>query len=472
MTALLLPPDFRTVVVSDLHVSSGSLDDFDEELEGHFLRFLGALRESGPTELVINGDFLDFVQAGPWQGPELESVSSDGIPLCFSEDQSRQKLREIYSAHPRLFEGIGLWLASRKSNRLTILPGNHDVDFFWPSIRSECNAMIASRTRCSSEQVNFHLDRVFRPRNNPGTWIEHGHQYDSVNRFYPKETHRWGVNEPPIFTDTSGTERLYECIGTRFMIKYLNFLDSMYPFVDNIKPFSRFLKLFGASALVRGQGPLKAAIAVCAMLRYLGQLSGSHRSDVLSTQDKSSVMVAGRLKEALDKQSADKVRDVAASVANGGFSLKGQPLKMVLDSSRSEELLSFFAEHPSILGEIDDQSDGRLGVYAGTLGLGRGFLVDETQVLIKAAEAIIRDKCVNAVVMGHTHEPVLDGNKSRYLNSGSWTRYYRYKPEEKTHPWLRLKPQSLRHFPYKLLYIQIVSTDVRPIVFHEDIKHE
>jgi hypothetical protein len=57
---------------------------------------------------VINGDFLDFVQAEPWQSPDFESETPDGVPLCFTQEQSLQKLESILSATQR---------------RLTPLPG-------------------------------------------------------------------------------------------------------------------------------------------------------------------------------------------------------------------------------------------------------------------------------------------------------------------------------------------------------------
>ena len=39
-----------------------------------------------PTELVINGDFLEFVQAEPWDDSALRGTSKEGLGLCFTED--------------------------------------------------------------------------------------------------------------------------------------------------------------------------------------------------------------------------------------------------------------------------------------------------------------------------------------------------------------------------------------------------
>ena len=177
LIAIMTPNrDSRTIVISDLHVSSGPLDDFDSELESNFISFLKQLVNGGAVDLVINGDFLDFVQAPPWKGRELESNSTSGIPLCFTEDQSKRKLQAIYSAHGAIFNAIGELLASDSRNRLVILPGNHDADFFWSSIRADCSEMIKAGAKCSEEQIQFHLESSFRPENNSGIWIEHGHQ--------------------------------------------------------------------------------------------------------------------------------------------------------------------------------------------------------------------------------------------------------------------------------------------------------
>src|SRR5439155_11225955 len=117
----------------------------------------------------------------------------------------------------------------------------------------------------------YSLDPVYRPTMCPSVWIEHGHQHDPVNNFLFKGEPCWSANNPPIRRDQWGTERLYECIGTRFLIQFLNDLDKKYPYVDNVKPFWRFLQLFGASALRPGFGSVQAAVAVAFMDAFLAK---------------------------------------------------------------------------------------------------------------------------------------------------------------------------------------------------------
>lgn len=178
-----MPAQRYIAVISDLHMSEGALEDFDSELEGYllgFLDWLGALEE--PAELVINGDFVDFVQASPWRGAELEASTTEGIPLCFAEHHSIDKLHAIYRAHQPVFAALGQFLAKNQNNRITVLPGNHDADFFWPNVAEEFTQMACPEGH--QEQVQVVLSDSYRPDRVDWLWIEHGQQHDPVNSFF------------------------------------------------------------------------------------------------------------------------------------------------------------------------------------------------------------------------------------------------------------------------------------------------
>ena len=108
------------------------------------------------------------------------------------------------------------------------------------------------------DRILFHLNGPYRPCHLPQAWIEHGHQYDKCNRFEVDGVPRWSTQHPPILTDDNGQQRLVECIGTQFLHRFLNRLDASYPFVDNVKPFYRFLHTFGLSALHPEYGTLNS----------------------------------------------------------------------------------------------------------------------------------------------------------------------------------------------------------------------
>src|SRR5262245_27232946 len=402
----------RYVVISDLHVSAGKLDDCDPEIEEHLCRFLESLRSG--TELIINGDFLDFAQAPPEAGSDLESQTAANIPLCFTEDQSTTKLKAIIHAHPAVFTSLGEFLARSLDSRLTILPGNHDPDFFWGRVQDVFRGALGSAAHPGN--VTSHLEQVYRPI--PELWVEHGHQFDDVNGFFVGGQPRWSAANPPISRDESDHERLIECVGTRFLIRQINALDREYPFVDNIKPFSLFLRLFAVSGVSRVDGPLKVLVAAYGMLAYLAKTALTRPGDFLSQDTKHAGSPPARLLTVYTALSKADQRAFDGRVENRGFPLKGRPVEYVLkNAAEAPALLVFLADHLDLVDMLEISGSSMLGADNGTLSLGPAFLADETAALKCAAKKILaRPNAPTCVVMGHTHEAV---NDSGYKNIGS-----------------------------------------------------
>jgi hypothetical protein len=131
------------IVISDLHIGAGPLDDFDVDIELQFVEFLHHLsKRSRPIELVINGDFLDFVQSDPWKSKELRASSANDRLLFFTEQQSLMKLDSILLYHPDVFTALGRFLSENSDHQICILPGNHDPDIFWQGVRARLRTVI------------------------------------------------------------------------------------------------------------------------------------------------------------------------------------------------------------------------------------------------------------------------------------------------------------------------------------------
>jgi hypothetical protein len=212
----------RVIVISDLHIGAGPLEDFDQEAEqalGAFCDWIAA--EKQPTEVVINGDFLDFVQAEPWQSDEFESATPTGVPLCFTEDQSTEKLENILRAHKAAFNALAGLLDSKDVYRLTILPGNHDADLFWTNVRDKIRDRLGAGRKEAFEKVNFHLEVQYQPAEFPSLWIEHGHQRDACNSFEIDGLPCWSARRPPIAEDVHKTKRLVECVWHALLTEIL-----------------------------------------------------------------------------------------------------------------------------------------------------------------------------------------------------------------------------------------------------------
>jgi UDP-2,3-diacylglucosamine pyrophosphatase LpxH len=452
------------IVLSDLHVSAGPLDDFDAELEKHFCDFLATLgQRRTPVELVINGDFLDFVQAPRWEGADLSSTSADGLDLCFTEQQSLDKLKAIHGQHPRLFDALGEFVRARQGNTLVILPGNHDPDFFWDGVWQSFKALVCDPMKAEARRIKVHLDVVYRPDAFPSVWIEHGHQYDFLNSFVVNGRPCWSKASPPIFEDREGKRRLLECTGTRFLIRYLNRLDKDYPYVDNVKPFGRFLSIFNASVSSPKYGPGRALNALGDLLVYLINTLKRKPGDLLGLTDGTGPQARPMLVRLAQSLPPERAQDLQRRLAERGFPEFEVPLAMYVSKEvNAEKLLDFLVSHPDLCEAL---ARGR----GDELALGKGFTVDETKVLKGAARRRLTEKGVKAVVMGHTHEVVRPGELP-YFNTGCWTRYYRFRDDQPIRSWKLLRDPSYELFPYQLNYLEIVPGRDVPLkmrTFHE-----
>lgn len=455
------------IVISDIHVSAGPLDDCDLELENCLVSFLEELSaKASALKLVINGDFLDFIQAPPWQGAHLEALAKDdGINLCFTEDQSVEKLQAIVAAHTRIFNAFGHFLAAKLENELVIIPGNHDADFFWPRVRKLFSDSVSSEHPGTGERIEFHLEQVYNPPEYKKAWIEHGHQYDPVNRFHVGDVSCWSASAPPIFTDQDNQQRLYECIGTRFLIRFMNQLDASFPFIDNVKPFSRLIRIFGASALVVGYGPIKAAIAVWAMLRFLAMTIVRNSGDLMGLNKVHGEQLSVLLLSTLKKMEAGKRTAFTQLVAERGFPLKGKPLTMHLeDAEEAEQVIEFLSNNLDLADTLPTINESFLSLNGGdgTLSLAQGFTVDETKALKSAAQKVQLANDVETIIMGHTHEQVVNPPGIKYINTGCWTRYYDFAKSTQLTSWSILKSDSYKLFPYQLNYAEITPGNAEP----------
>jgi UDP-2,3-diacylglucosamine pyrophosphatase LpxH len=444
------------IVISDLHMGSGQIDDFEPEIQQKFVSFLQEWRSKyDAIELVINGDLLDFVQAPPYKGKGLRGVSPSGVPLCFTEKQSLQKLDAIYKDHEKSFEALGAFLRYRAENRLVILPGNHDADFYWKAVQARFRQLVCGEDENAAARLIYWLEPVYRPSMHPHIWIEHGHQHDDVNSFFIDKLPCWSESNHPIRTDKKGVARLYECIGTRFLILYLNDLDKQYPYVDNIKPFSRFLQLFGASALKPGYGSVQAAVAVAAMSLFLARSLATHPKDILHLDNGNDpVSAASYVLAAFEAATPSQQKTFIRSIIDNGYPLRSNPRVLLLNEGSAASFLEFLSQNLDLLAPIDR-------VPQSTLKLGTSFRTNETDLLSLYAKNIIKDasNAAKLVIMGHTHEVV---DKPDYINTGSWTRYYQLRKKEKLRPWAVLRKESWKEFPYKLNFVLAKSEAGRP----------
>ena len=210
------------VVVSDFHICSGLTPDKTYTgtenffADGSFLRFLEHIgrRSDKRKTLVINGDFLDFLRNVLVPKKEEDFVlwkrELAAIGVMKSTDELRESIVDkeltyglktddyksvwkfitMVDGHIDVFQALGNWLNG--TNRLVVLKGNHDLEFYWPAVRNYFRLTVAREIRKHeiSELMNI-LEQTVLPNIffiddkvilDGEFYVEHGHRYDKYSR--------------------------------------------------------------------------------------------------------------------------------------------------------------------------------------------------------------------------------------------------------------------------------------------------
>lgn len=211
-------------VLSDLHICEGydqhraayspSEHFFSDEAFGGLLRQLHRNNASSgrSLKLIINGDFIDFVRARSVPDDKERQLftryfrrlrlltheenfeihpQENRFGLRTDEYKSVWKLYRISRGHPVIFEALAEFLAL--GNRLVIIKGNHDLEFFWPAVQAEFIKLLAAKIkkflpdrrafleRCDLIRASVEFcQRAYIIENQ--LYIEHGHQYEKMTR--------------------------------------------------------------------------------------------------------------------------------------------------------------------------------------------------------------------------------------------------------------------------------------------------
>src|SRR5215218_3920344 len=156
---LELSSDTLVVFFSDSHIGGDpGCDGFESprELEALFEEL--AQRE-GPVELILGGDFFDFLQIG--EVPEGANRASLTM--------SRAEYRDLFAALGRFREEEG--------KRVVYLPGNHDAESFWnPDIQKTL-----SERGVVDEFAYYYLASIEAGGERRIIYCEHGNQLDPAN---------------------------------------------------------------------------------------------------------------------------------------------------------------------------------------------------------------------------------------------------------------------------------------------------
>lgn len=215
------------LVVSDLHIGTGSrsgqpnvFEDFHYDRQfADFLAFYDQeATVEGEVELIFNGDIFDL----------LKVRIGGQFPIEITDEIATEKLRQCLDGHPRFVHALREFL-SRPGRRLVYLPGNHDLDMWFPSPQALLRRYVAPGE--AAERVSFvtSSDTYYLPE---GIQIRHGHQLERIHRVdYARMTR----------TRRDGAEVLELPWGSLWILEVMNPAKEARSYVDRIQPLGRFL---------------------------------------------------------------------------------------------------------------------------------------------------------------------------------------------------------------------------------------
>jgi UDP-2,3-diacylglucosamine pyrophosphatase LpxH len=217
-------PDKTIICISDLHLGAGvffngkknNLEDFfyDKELVD-FLEFYSSDKYmKRDVELIINGDFLDFLSV-----PYVNYFDDE----FWSEDSSLEKLKIIMSGHKEVFEALKKF-SSLRDKKITYIIGNHDAELDLTKVKKYFMDYFNQRINLISL-----TKEGFKPIKS--VLIHHGHQSERANSF----------DENSIQKDEQGREFLIPPWGSYFVAKVINRFKSESPHVNSVRPIKKFI---------------------------------------------------------------------------------------------------------------------------------------------------------------------------------------------------------------------------------------
>lgn len=423
------------LVFSDVHLGSDLNDHgpsprrshlIDRDLE-HLLRHYASAppKNADRWHVVIAGDFIDFIGI-TIDAPEDERASLTELTeeerahgLGNAEDHARRKLARVATRHESVFEALAAMVAA--GHALTLVHGNHDVDFHWDTVKADLRALLVAHASARAPEVDeaaIHARIAFEPwffywQN--VAYIEHGHQYDPY----------CATDHPMVPLSPLDPRRLMSGFGQIMLRHVVRHTEGM---KEHGHETTGVLWYFAFGARLGFRGLVKLGVSFARACRALFRLRGVHFSkaaDVLRIEHERRIAA---LAEAT-RIGVRRLRSLAAlQVPPVTRSIRGIMASVLLDRLALGFLavLALLAVGVAALFHTSALF-AALVVFAAWGAMHAYFTlsrrIDPAEEMLVRARGVAQVLGTAFVVMGHTHQPteaVLEEGVSRYINLGSW----------------------------------------------------
>ncbi len=413
------------IVISDLHLSAGlneetGLNSQEEDFlfDNEFKRFLEYLQKNpGRNHLIINGDMFDFLQVSGDFASKLEKEGKVKIDkgernygFGTEPDKTVLKLQRIRDGHKTFFEALSDFLS--KGNELSIISGNHDIELFWDEVSEELVNILSCNDNSVRDKIKFYPWFYYDKENK--IYIEHGNQYDNWNSF------KFILN--PVIPSQKDKKILLP-LGSFFIRYFFNKIEDTTPFADNIKPSSRYMEWAFKNNPIKSLRLLKLYIRTMSKTFWRsGGFSKAQEAELIKEAEprfNAIIQETGLSRETLDKLNSKMIPPVTRSklafLINFGWigtiflfviiMIVAFFIKQVFNLSIWSLLSAYLAFLPLLLNWLISK-----------------FRRDQTGKILKEIKKEIL-KEVKIIVMGHTHDPVIEkiDDDCWYYNTGTWT---------------------------------------------------
>lgn len=368
-----------------------------------FLEQLASDPRRDEIELVIAGDFIDFLAESPYE------------PWTATEAEARKKLKAVFKRNEALFDELAR--CARDLGWLTILLGNHDVELAYPRVRDD----LFRRLRTGPHRCHFvQSNEAYRVGE---LLIEHGNRYDSWN----------AIDHDGLRQVVSCASRgevpprpLDVCPGSQLVCGAMNPLKEGYHFVDLLKPEGKVLALLLLElepSLVRESLPELFHFATAWVAEYYrkatwelwgdGQSPTAERHVAADAEDELPSDIRKVFYRELNEIEEQQEKGIAASDTV-------RMLGKIFFGQEKDGLKAMFARGEDIPEpRLRKLQTALRGMLDGDMTFEEGLPDGNCHA---AAEKMVEAGIAKVVVMGHTHLardiPLPDGG--RYLNTGTW----------------------------------------------------
>ena len=442
-------PARQVFVISDLHVGGAYPDTDDADDRGfristqvpHLTAFVAALAEKQPAnpaiELVINGDFIDFLAESDASPTGWQAFTKDA-------DAAVSKLEAIVARDRPFFAALGHLLS--RGHCLTITLGNHDIELALPPVRKKLMELMGVEAQ---HRFQFIYDGEAYVIGD--VLIEHGNRYDMFNVVDHDALRRY--RSLLSRHQAVPAEHAFEApTGSHIVASIMNPVKTSYPFIDLLKPETGaavpiLLALEPGTRTLLGRLALmvkrarKHRLSAAAMPGFGGDIHAEGDGGAAFGQD------IGSFDDGLEPgapvdpgEPVDNSEDALAAVLSDAM------------GENADVFLAEFQQSTTIGEDISsaDFFDRTLGLASLLLARNDAHVERRLPSLLKALRAVQNDKSFDrsvetareyldaanelarggfqCVVFGHTHLPkrVALDNGALYINTGTWADVMRF----------------------------------------------